>query len=187
MRNWGPIDHPKDVVTKEYLEGYTPSSSGHEIVDSEGRELPKRSKLQFLHSTVTDDESNDTTIVEPDGKAVNISADATVDAFIGEPSVQVDKSGSDENPLFTFNFHNLKGEQGQPGPTGPQGPAGQDGQPGEQGPVGPQGEQGPKGDKGDPGLYAFSIENGHLFVEQSVDSDVSFSIGEDGHLYAEIV
>ena len=55
---------------------------------------------------------------------------ATVDNASGTPSVTVTASGPDTAKVFSFEFHNLKGEQG---------PAGADGAPGAQGPQGPAG------------------------------------------------
>jgi len=78
----------------------------------------------------------------------NVNATATVDSGTGTPSVEVVKTGTILNPLFTFNFSNLKGETGATGATGAQGPQGETGPQGEQGPIGPQGLQGPTGPAG---------------------------------------
>ena len=48
----------------------------------------------------------------PVGPTSVVTAAATVGATVGTPSVTVVKTGTDENPLFTFNFTNLKGEPG---------------------------------------------------------------------------
>ena len=66
---------------------------------------------------------------------------ATVDSGIGTPSVEISSSGPNTAKVFSFAFHNLKGEKGD---TGDQGPAGQDGAPG------------PKGDNG--GYYTPSVD-----------------------------
>ena len=52
-----------------------------------------------------------------DGVTPDITADATVDANTGTPSVAVERTGIAENPKFTFKFKNLKGPQGPPGLT----------------------------------------------------------------------
>ena len=62
------------------------------------------------------------------------------------------------------------GPQGPKGETGPQGPKGDKGDTGPQGPVGATGPQGPKGATGAAGKDGISP---------------TFSIGEDGHLYAD--
>lgn len=65
-----------------------------------------------------------------DGVTPDITANATVDATTGNPSVQVSKSGTAAEPTFTFAFSGIKGE------TGPQGAKGD---PGNQGPQGAPG------------------------------------------------
>lgn len=63
----------------------------------------------------------------PAGETPTITAQASVDANIGTPSVSVLQSGTILNPNFEFEFHNLRGDQGpqgNPGNTGPEGPAG---------------------------------------------------------------
>lgn len=63
----------------------------------------------------------------PAGETPTITAQASVDANIGTPSVSVTKTGTILNPNFEFEFHNLRGDQGpqgNPGNTGPEGPAG---------------------------------------------------------------
>ena len=53
-----------------------------------------------------------------DGVTPNISMNATVDNSEGTPSVEVTKSGTNENPSFTLGFHNIKGTTGDKGETG---------------------------------------------------------------------
>lgn len=65
------------------------------------------------------------------GITPNITSSATVDNTVGTPTVTVTKGGTAANPVFTFAFSGIKGNQGVQGDTGSQGP---------------QGPQGPKGD-----------------------------------------
>lgn len=44
------------------------------------------------------------------GDTPNITINATVDENVGIPSVEVVKSGTDEDPVFNLSFKNLKGE-----------------------------------------------------------------------------
>lgn len=110
------------------------------------------------------------------GETPEVTASATVDAGTGIPDVEVTRSGTDENPHFTFAFTNLKGATGEQGPqgeqglqgpqgtTGPQGPTGATGATGatgpqgEEGPQGPTGERGPRGYEGPAGADGVSPE-----------------------------
>lgn len=67
------------------------------------------------------------------GTTPNISANAVISGTTGTPSVNVTKAGTLENPLFSFNFQNIKGEQGQRGETGSPGRDGLDGSDGRDG------------------------------------------------------
>lgn len=67
------------------------------------------------------------------GTTPNISANAVISGTTGTPTVNVTKAGTLENPLFSFEFQNIKGEQGQRGETGSAGRDGLDGSDGRDG------------------------------------------------------
>lgn len=52
------------------------------------------------------------------GTTPNITASASVNSTVGTPSVTVSRTGSDENPKFSFVFKNLKGRDGGNGKDG---------------------------------------------------------------------
>lgn len=67
------------------------------------------------------------------GATPEVSATAQVDSNTGTPSVSVQRTGTDLEPVLNFYFHNLKGEQGVQGIQGVQGVPGQNGQDGTDG------------------------------------------------------
>lgn len=125
------------------------SSSGHEIFDKHGNELPKRNKLKFTDSDVDDD--GEYTIVR------GVKGDK------GDPGER-GPTGSrgpqgETGPVGPTGPRGLEGPQGPRGLQGIQGPKGDIGP---EGPAGAQGPEGPRGPKGDRGT------DGNSFVIQDV-------------------
>lgn len=91
------------------------------------------------HNVIITDESGVKTFPVKDGEdgavgtTPNISANATITGTTGTPSVSVTKDGTLENPIFTFGFENLKGEQGIQGVAGRDGTNGTNGKDGKDG------------------------------------------------------
>ena len=54
------------------------------------------------------------------GPAPSVSATVSVDSGEGTPSAAVARSGTDDAPVFNFEFHNLKGDRGEKGDPGTQ-------------------------------------------------------------------
>jgi len=93
------------------------------------------------------------------GSVLGLTADATVDANVGTPSVEVDVTIESDHKNMTFTFKNLKG---QPGEAGSQGPAGPAGPTGPEGPEGPEGSPGQDGQDGiSPTITVTEISGGH--------------------------
>lgn len=69
--------------------------------------------------TITPNEDGTYTITSTGGASLDIDVQATIDANVGTPSVTIDTTDlPDGRTRYTFNFHNMKGEQGQQGPEG---------------------------------------------------------------------
>ena len=149
-------------------------SSGHLIMDKDGKELPQRSRMKFANSIVTDE--NGVTVVQgvkgdkgdtgatgaqgPRGiQGVKgdrgyvlvpaIDDDGIISWSIQEPSTTVPASRNIRGPQGIQGIQGVKGDQGETGATGPQGI---------QGVQGPQGVAGKDGADGKSftilGMYA---------------------------------
>lgn len=108
------------------------------------------------------------------GSVLGLTADASVDANIGTPSVEVNVSTVSDHKNMSFSFHNLKGERGETGSQGPAGPAGP------VGPAGPQGEQGPAGQDGQDGISptitVTEISGGHSVAVTDAQGTQTFDV-----------
>ena len=119
------------------------------------------------------------------GSVLGLTADATVDANVGTPSVEVDVTTESDHKNMSFSFHNLKGDRGETGSQGPAGPTGP------VGPTGPQGERGPAGSDGQDGSDGFSpvvtvteITGGHEVAVTDAEGTQTFDV-MDGEITSE--
>ena len=135
-------------------------SSGHLIIDAEGKELPQRSRMKFASGTVTDDGTQ--TIVTGTKGDKGEKGDKGDTGETGPVGPQGKTGPSvvpsvDENGVMSFTVQDIAtapqsvSVRGPQGPQGVQGAQGAQGERGPQGIQGIQGAQGPKGDKGDTG------------------------------------
>ena len=71
------------------------------------------------HITLTRNEDGTYTVSSTGGASLDIDVQATIDANVGTPYVTIDTTDlPDGRTRYTFNFHNMKGEQGVQGETG---------------------------------------------------------------------
>ena len=138
-------------------------SSGHIIVDSNGSQLPQRSRMQFKNGIVTDE--NGVTTIEALKGDKGDRGEQGVQGIQGEvgpigktgpvivPSIDANgvMSFSIKDTAITPNPVSVVGPQGPRGLQGLQGVPGVQGLQGEQGPRGVQGIQGKQGEKGEKG------------------------------------
>lgn len=115
------------------------------------------------------------------GPTPNISIKASVTNTTGIPEAIVTKTGTDEAPIFTITFKNIKGDRGKIGPQGIQGP---------QGTVGPQGPQGIQGQKGDTGpsgpafvIAGIVANESQLPAPSTLADNIAYLVGNDTNGY----
>lgn len=132
-------------------------SSGHVVLDADGRVLPQRGRMQFAEGSVED----------VDGVTVihGVVGPQGIQGEKGEKGDKGDKGdlgpvivpSVDENGVMSFTVQDTAHAPQSVSVRGPQGPQGVQGAQGATGAVGPQGIQGvqgiqgPRGEKGDPG------------------------------------
>lgn len=162
-------------------------SSGHLIMDQNGEELPQRSRMQFINSTVTDE--NGVTVVNgpkgdkgdkgdqgiqgiqgPDGKVYVplIDDDGVISWELREASSAAPSSRSIKGPQGVQGIQGIQGIQGVPGP---------------QGVAGAQGPQGPQGPAGAPGLdgRSFTVKGRYNTL---LDLQQDYPVGQEGDAWA---
>ena len=135
-------------------------SSGHLILDKDGKELPQRSRMRFMNGTVTDE--NGVTVIKGvkgdkgDQGEKGDTGDTGAQGPIGKTGPVIVPS-VDVNGVMSFSIQETAiapqsvSVRGPQGPQGVQGAQGDQGERGPQGIQGIQGVQGPKGEKGDQG------------------------------------
>ena len=131
-------------------------SSGHLILDKDGKEMPQRNRMRFVNSTVTD-ENGETVVNGPKGDKGDTGAQGI--QGIQGPDGKVYIPAIDDGGIISWGLRDPSGVTPQPrnikgpqGVQGTQGIQGVQGVPGPQGQVGAQGPQGPQGPAGAPGL-----------------------------------
>lgn len=122
----GTIDNPELTFKFSGLKGekgdtgatpvITAGGSVNQTVGTPSVEISKTGTVENPHFNFTFSGIKGQQGIKGDtGATPNITANATIDATVGTPSVDVSKSGTNENPVLSFAFHNLKGEKGDDG------------------------------------------------------------------------
>lgn len=165
------------------------ASSGHIILDKNGKQMPQRARMKFSNSTVTD--NGTMTVVEGIKGDKGDKGDQGIQGIQGIQG-PIGKTGPcivpeiDANGIMYFTVHDspilpnsvsvrgpqgpqgVQGEQGKQGSTGPQGIQGPQGLQGPQGPrgeIGPEGPQGIRGPQGPQGTQGIQGKQGEPGVE----------------------
>ena len=190
-----------DKVLETSTDGFSweaTGSSGHLIVDKDGKEMPQRTRLKFTNSTIRDD--GNMTIVEGvkgdqgdkgdkgdrgeqgiqgergyTGPSIvpSINADGVMSFSIQDSAIapQAVSVRGPQGPQGVQGAQGAQGERGPQGIQGIQGVQGIQGKQGETGPAGPSGVAGPQGPQGERGNDG---ADGRSFVIQ----DVFATLGE---------
>lgn len=111
----GLSDHEERVKILEQGGG---TGGGHKILNANGQEMPQRKKLKAINMDVTDDETNDTTIIDGrglQGKAATIEV-GTVTTVENDQPAKVENVGTTSDAKF--NFELPKGQDGTNGNDG---------------------------------------------------------------------
>lgn len=136
------IDHPVYYHDGTGIRLWTgaETSAGHTILDGSGTAMTDRANLQFIGATVTDDATNDATVIS------GLKGDKGDQGETGPAGPQ--------GPQGIQGIQGEQGPKGDTGDTGPQGPKGDTGDTGPEGPQGPAGATGPTGPTGPAGAAA---------------------------------
>lgn len=102
--------------TDGVLEGQFVAIDTGNVNDEDNAKLFMKGKTSYTYITDLSGADGLTGPPGPQGQAAGFGAPtATVDSSVGTPSVTVTASGNDTEKVFSFEFHNLKGEPGAKG------------------------------------------------------------------------
>lgn len=103
-------------ATDEVLEGQFVVIDTGNVNDEDNAKLYVKGKTSYAYITDLSGADGLTGPPGPQGQAAGFGMPtATIDSNVGTPSVTVTASGSDSEKVFSFAFHNLKGEPGAKG------------------------------------------------------------------------
>lgn len=103
-------------ATDEVLEGQFVVIDTGNVNDEDNAKLYVKGKTSYSYITDLSGADGLTGPPGPQGQAAGFGMPtATIDSNVGTPSVTVTASGSDTEKVFSFAFHNLKGEPGAKG------------------------------------------------------------------------
>lgn len=116
-KTYSSIEEMNDsFATDEVLEGQFVAIDTGNVNDEDNAKLFVKGKTSYTYITDLSGADGLTGPPGPQGKAAGFGMPtATIDSSVGTPSVTVTASGSDTEKVFSFAFHNLKGEPGAKG------------------------------------------------------------------------
>lgn len=177
-------------ITTNGKDWFVTGSSGHIILDKDGKELVQRTRMKFANSVVTDE--NGVTVVNGIKGDKGDKGDRGVQGVQGIQGVKGDRGQVfvpyvDANGLLSWTIQeptenvpssrNIRGPQGIQGIQGAQGPQGATGAQGPQGVQGIQGAQGIPGKDGVDGK-SFQIKAMYATLQELTAAHPSGSVGD---------